>query len=337
MEHRESRNQPSTEGLYLIPVNGEWWEQFRASVEQPHDLRQYTDVPPQLEGYDELRIWGTTETESTKKQSAIDQMQPEDCILFYHSGEFIAGAQVQRTFENPDVGVVLWDEPKSRHVFTLHDFTTEVPPIEQVWEWLGYDGRQVVEGFTRVQDDRLARVKAEFGSVQKALFGAEREPTEVEIRNEQSALVEALEQPPELTDDQVEYKQSQRRARDAAFGRFVKETYGGQCAFCGSKRETPKGDPEVEAAHIYPKEESGSDDVRNGVALCKLHHWAFDVGWLSISDEHRLLVKEAPERNGYSEFKQLEGNQMRLPEESALMPDSLFLNEHRRLHEFSDD
>jgi len=52
-----------------------------------------------LEGYDELQIWGITERDSAKKQAATEEMEAGDYILFYHSGEFIVGARVRRTFD----------------------------------------------------------------------------------------------------------------------------------------------------------------------------------------------------------------------------------------------
>jgi len=334
MEHRE---EPSSNGLYLIPVNDKWRGRFRTSVEQPHDLTEYEEVPPQLEGYDELRIWGTTETDSGKKQAAIEQMEVDDYLLFYHDGDFIAGARVQRIFDNSDVGALLWGEPKSRHIHILDKVTTNVSSIEQIWDWLEYEGRQVVQGFTRVDDDRLTRLREEQGSLQAALFGAEHEPTEDEIEEERSELEKAVDSPPQLTDDEERYTVSRQRARDSAFALLVKEAYESRCVFCGSQRETPKGNPEVEAAHIYPKEENGSDDVRNGIAVCKLHHWAFDTGWLSITDDYEILVKKEPERNGYNEFKELEGNKIRLPKKEEMNPHPRFLTEHRRLNGFTDD
>ena len=90
----------------------------------------------------------------------------------------------------------------------------------------------------------------------------------------------------------------------------------------------------MEAAHIYPKSEGGADDVRNGVALCRLHHWAFDTGWLAFTDDHEILVKDVPEREGYYEFKQLEGNSLVLPEEGGVEPHPTYLQEHRELHGF---
>lgn len=139
---------------------------------------------------------------------------------------------------------------------------------------------------------------------------------------------------PELTDDEAEFTESERRVRSRAFVELVKEAYDRTCAFCGSSRETPTGNPEVEAAHIYPKEQRGADDVRNGIALCKLHHWAFDTGWLALTNEHTIPVKEAPDRDGYGEFKQLAGESMRQPNRESAAPARVYLEAHRELNEF---
>ncbi len=47
---------------------------------------------------------------------------------------------------------------------------------------------------------------------------------------------------------------------------------------------------EVEAAHIVPHSFKGKDDIWNGLALCRLHHWAFDVGWFAIQDDFYIIV-----------------------------------------------
>jgi len=139
---------------------------------------------------------------------------------------------------------------------------------------------------------------------------------------------------PQLTEDEARFTETRRRMRNADFIETVREAYNQTCVVCGSSRETPDGRPEVEAAHIYPKSEGGTDDVRNGVALCRLHHWAFDTGWLAFTDDHDILVKDVPEREGYYEFKQLEGNSLVLPEEGGVEPHPTYLQEHRELHGF---
>jgi putative restriction endonuclease len=158
--------------------------------------------------------------------------------------------------------------------------------------------------------------------------------TEIEVQREKTELERALDSDPQLTSDTEEFTESRRRVRDRAFAELVKEAYDYTCAICGSSRETPDGNPEVEAAHIYSKEHGGSDDVRNGLTLCKLHHWAFDNGWLSVSDDYEVLVTDAPDREGYYEFKQLENHLLELPENVRAKPHQKFIRKHRELNGF---
>jgi putative restriction endonuclease len=155
-----------------------------------------------------------------------------------------------------------------------------------------------------------------------------------DVKEQRERLRTRLTSEPTLTAEVAEFTDHQRRVRDSAFAGLVKENYDETCVVCGKSRETPEGDPEVEAAHIYPKSENGVDDVRNGLALCKLHHWAFDNGWLAVSDDYELLVRDVPEREGYYEFKQLEGDQLVFPENPDVLPHQLYLEAHRKLHGF---
>ena len=90
-------------------------------------------------------------------------------------------------------------------------------------------------------------------------------------------------------------------ARSLAFRKSVLTQYGNCCAVCGFGLRTPAGTYEVEAAHGVPRSEGGADDVRNGLALCRKHHWAFDSGLFGISDDLRLFVPstvtDMPENN----------------------------------------
>jgi putative restriction endonuclease len=63
--------------------------------------------------------------------------------------------------------------------------------------------------------------------------------------------------------------------RDRAFRRTVTSAYDYRCAACGA-RVLVEGDSMVDAAHLIPFRISMDDDPRNGIALCKNHHWAMD-------------------------------------------------------------
>ncbi|WP_415383051.1 HNH endonuclease [Halosimplex sp. TS25] len=140
-----------------------------------------------------------------------------------------------------------------------------------------------------------------------------------------------------LTDEDQQFIEQRRRVRDTAFRRRVRAAYENRCAVCGRHRTTPDGTPEVEAAHIYPKGAGGRDVVPNGLALCKLHHWAFDSGWISVSDDYEVLVKDAPDQPGYAEFSELAGTLLHLPDDESHYPAVEFLQEHRCLHGFDDE
>lgn len=81
--------------------------------------------------------------------------------------------------------------------------------------------------------------------------------------------------------------------RTRGFRQAVIEAYDYSCAFCGMKINSPDSSLwEVEAAHIVPHSSMGKDDILNGLALCHLHHWAFDVGWFSLRDDFKIEVSD---------------------------------------------
>ena len=79
--------------------------------------------------------------------------------------------------------------------------------------------------------------------------------------------------------------------RSRSFRQAVVESYNYACSVCGLKINSPDNlHWEIEAAHIVPHGLNGKDDIWNGIALCGLHHWAFDVGWFSISNNYQILI-----------------------------------------------
>lgn len=140
---------------------------------------------------------------------------------------------------------------------------------------------------------------------------------------------------PQLSNDEVSYTTTRRRQRDPDFTQMVKSAYEEKCAICGKRRVTPDGNPEVEAAHIYPKSEGGIDHVQNGLALCKFHHWAFDRGWMSIREDYTIIIADHQELDGYDELKEFESNYLHLPVEDNNKPHVKFIREHQRIHDFN--
>lgn len=125
------------------------------------------------------------------------------------------------------------------------------------------------------------------------------------------------------------------RPRNAAFVIAVRRLYGYRCTFCGASLRSPNGQPEVQSAHIYPKKFDGSDDVRNGICVCRRHHWAFDVGWITIANDYTALVRpQIPSSPEYGFIYELAGKRIQLPPDDSLTPHEIFLREHRILAGF---
>ena len=120
-----------------------------------------------------------------------------------------------------------------------------------------------------------------------------------------------------------------RAVRDAAFRfRVVEQVYAGRCAFTGLMLTNGNGRSEADAAHIRPVASGGPDSVRNGIALSKTVHWAFDRGLVSMSDEGRILVVERGIDEGFRRALVPSGSAL-LPEDVEERPHAAFLRWHR--------
>lgn len=53
---------------------------------------------------------------------------------------------------------------------------------------------------------------------------------------------------------------------------------------------SPYGITLVKAAHIHQFAKSRNDDVSNGMALCRNHHWAFDQGLWTLGSNYEVVV-----------------------------------------------
>jgi len=102
---------------------------------------------------------------------------------------------------------------------------------------------------------------------------------------------------------------SPSRRRDAAFREAVLRAYGYRCAVCGFETRVGHALVGVDAAHLWWHGHGGPDDVRNGVALCALHHRLLDRGAFTLTRsapaETRVetLVEVAEDAHGGDGFR----------------------------------
>jgi putative restriction endonuclease len=128
-----------------------------------------------------------------------------------------------------------------------------------------------------------------------------------------------------------------KRGRDIKFRLQIVPMYHYACVLCTSKMLLPSGITLVEAAHIHQFAHSKNDDVSNGMALCRNHHWAFDQGLWTIGMNYEVMVarnkfvESAPHSTELTSYqsKRLDFSWLK----SDYQPSQTHLNWHRQ-HKF---
>jgi putative restriction endonuclease len=79
-----------------------------------------------------------------------------------------------------------------------------------------------------------------------------------------------------------------KKLRDVSFRKRVLTAYNFHCAICGIQLKL------VEAAHIIPvNHDNGTDETRNGLALCALHHKAYDQALITIAEDYSVQISRS--------------------------------------------
>jgi putative restriction endonuclease len=177
---------------------------------------------------------------------------------------------------------------------------------------------------------RTVLVESYFASALHGALLAQSE-TNVEAFRYSQALIQMTRTTRILRESPDEESYEVSPARSQGFRRVVVAAYEHRCAFCGIRMQTADGRTVVDAAHIKPWSISHSDDPRNGLALCRLCHWAFDAGLLGVSERYAVLTAShlsvAPNLPGH--LATLAGRYIFLPADDTLFPDHEMLKWHR--------
>jgi len=116
-------------------------------------------------------------------------------------------------------------------------------------------------------------------------------------------------------------KMVRTRVHQQAFRVRVLAAYREQCSCCRLRHQEL-----LDAAHIIPDSEpEGEPVVSNGIALCKLHHAAFDGLFIGISPDHiievrRDILKESDGPMLLHGLQGLSGKKIVLPHSQKLYP-----------------
>ncbi|MDX1638303.1 MAG: HNH endonuclease [Balneolaceae bacterium] len=120
-----------------------------------------------------------------------------------------------------------------------------------------------------------------------------------------------------------------RTVRKKAFRRAIRRVYEDRCVLCRSRVIAKNEESLVDAAHIIPIEENGTDDPRNGLALCKTHHWMYDAFLLSVDPDYRIRLSGKLKREGkrVEDTLQWEYKEILLPQDDRFVPSGEALQE----------
>lgn len=118
-----------------------------------------------------------------------------------------------------------------------------------------------------------------------------------------------------------------RRLHQPLFRERVLSAYGGACALCRLRHA-----PLLEAAHIKRDADGGEPVVPNGVAMCAIHHRAFDAQMLGIRPDHIVEIRQdiLSETDGPTlrhALQGIHGSEMTLPRQRRARPDTELLTE----------
>ncbi len=120
--------------------------------------------------------------------------------------------------------------------------------------------------------------------------------------------------------------EARRRVHQPKFRAEVLLAYETKCAICRLKHGEL-----LDAAHIVPDSDSrGIASVRNGMALCKIHHTAYDKRLLGISPDYEVRVNEGLllEVDGpmlKHGIQEMHGTQIHIPRQKIQQPDKELL------------
>lgn len=122
-----------------------------------------------------------------------------------------------------------------------------------------------------------------------------------------------------------------QRLHQQRFRYLVLSAYRDQCTMCRLRHTVL-----LDAAHILPdRDERGRPEVPNGLALCKIHHSAYDAGILGVDPHYRVHLREdvLGESDGpmlLHGLQELHGVTITLPRSRAKYPNLEYLAERFR-------
>lgn len=263
------RDAPRSLGTPLDGVRRFAWldiEEYLDAV-TPYELMEARGMVTKEAAPTGFQIWGIP----SGAQRVLEKMAAGDFLMLLESTDFRYVGQVLHRFTQPNhrLSRHIWGEERFPLIILLQG-----EMITYGWDafakHFSFDPKYHMRGNTMsLSSDRVSAsqtgTEERFISTILTTTGTHYGDQEIDFR----AFANNLE---------VHLRQVKDRANQQAFRSAVLAKQGRCCAVCGIDF------PEVlEAAHLIPKEHNGSDDYRNGLPLCALHHRMFDAAMFRIN------------------------------------------------------
>ncbi|NBC04396.1 MAG: hypothetical protein GVY20_11920 [Bacteroidetes bacterium] len=132
------------------------------------------------------------------------------------------------------------------------------------------------------------------------------------------------------SEEEIKYRTQRTQVRDAGFSKTVRSAYDYTCAVCRSKVITQGGSTLVDGAHIVPRSQRNNDDPRNGLALCKTHHWMYDQYLLTVTPSYKVQLSGwlKKEDNSVGDLWDYHGKEILYPSLDKYQPAAEALENH---------
>jgi putative restriction endonuclease len=164
------------------------------------------------------------------------------------------------------------------------------------------------------------------------------------VPSEADLLTKLSEDPDEVADEEIDEEVSEKRKfailstkramRALDFSRRILSAYEQRCAVCGVQLRL------VDGSHILPVAHPDStDQTANGVALCALHHRAYDRGLVTFDAKFKVHINEPmveklvneDRADGLSSFKKALRPFISIPANKRDWPAARFVEKANRL------
>ncbi|PEN06960.1 HNH endonuclease [Longimonas halophila] len=248
-----------------------------------------------------------------------EERRPNIAMPFFH----LTGDNFWHLIPAEESKPILEAGKRLRSIRALHDHTEGARLDDELFSLLqGSENRDVL---------RATLIESYFS---KSARSAVLERGQINVRSFKYSKI-LLQQPhhsPSPQDDSDASEAFPDPVRDQGFRRAVVAAYNHRCAASGIRILTADNRTAIDAAHIVPWSISHNDSPRNGIALSKLCHWAFEQGLMTISTDYRIRLSSelSASYNSPGYLGTLDERPIHLPDDRGLHPDPEYLSWHTK-------